>query len=216
MPIFWLPKEIAFPPPELAEKDGLLAAGGDLSEERLIKAYSVGIFPWHNEGSPILWWSPDPRLVLFPEEMKVSQSLRKVIKKGIFKITMDTAFERVIKSCAEVPRKGQEGTWITKDMVEAYIRLHRSGYAHSVESWHGNELAGGLYGVVLGKAFFGESMFSRKSDASKAAFVWLVERLKERGFKLIDCQVTTGHMMSLGAREVPRARFMELLREALK
>lgn len=216
MPVFRLSNKIIFPAPELAEKDGLLAIGGDLSEERLIAAYSMGIFPWFSEGYPILWWSPDPRLVLFPDELKVSRSLRKIIKKGIFNVTMNTAFEEVIRNCSEIDRKGQDRTWITEDMMEAYARLHKSGYAHSVESWHNGKLVGGLYGIVLGKLFFGESMFSRMSNASKVAFVTLVERLKELDFKLIDCQVTTEHLISLGAREVPRKRFLEMLREALE
>lgn len=216
MPIFRLSSEIFFPSPELAEKDGLLAVGGDLSEERLIAAYSMGIFPWYSEGYPILWWSPDPRLILLPEELKVSRSLRKITKKGTFNVTMNTAFEEVIRGCSEIDRKGQEGTWITEDMMEAYIRLHESGYAHSVESWHDGELVGGLYGVILGRAFFGESMFSRMSNASKVAFVTLVERLKELHFRLIDCQVTTEHLISLGARAVPRKIFLEMLRKALE
>lgn len=216
MPVFQLSDEIVFPSPELAGKDGLLAVGGDLSEERIVTAYSMGIFPWYTEDSPILWWSPDPRLILTPDELKVSRSLRKVINKGLFKVTMDTAFEKVIRSCSEMDRKGQDGTWITKDMIEAYIGLHKAGYAHSVESWHEGKLVGGLYGIILGKAFFGESMFSRMSNASKAAFVWLVEKLKEQGLKLIDCQVTTGHLISLGAREVSRKEFLEMLRDALR
>ena len=215
MPVFQLSDEITFPSPRLARKDGLLAIGGDLSEERLITAYSMGIFPWYNEGSPILWWSPDPRLILIPEEIKVSRSLRKVINKGIFNVTMDTAFEQVIRNCAETPRAGQDGTWITEEMIEAYTGLYRAGYAHSVESWHEGELVGGLYGIILGKAFFGESMFSRMTNSSKVAFVHLVELLKEQGFRLIDCQVKTEHLMSMGAKEISRRSFMEILRDSL-
>lgn len=216
MPVFQLPEEIIFPDPELARKDGLLAIGGDLSQERLLTAYSMGIFPWYNEDSPILWWSPNPRLVLIPEELKVSRSLRKFINKGLLKVTVNTVFEQVIRSCAGAPREGQNGTWITEEMIEAYVRLHKAGYAHSVESWHEGKLVGGLYGIILGKAFFGESMFSRESNASKAAFVHIVEILMERGFKLIDCQVKTEHLMSLGAREVPRKTFLKMLEQALE
>lgn len=215
MPVFQLSTEIAFPNPELARRDGLLAFGGDLSEERFVTAYSMGIFPWYNEDSPILWWSPDPRLILLPDELKISRSLRKVINKGVFKVTINAAFEQVIRNCSQVTRKGQDGTWITEDMIEAYIRLHQSGYAHSVESWCEGELMGGLYGIILGKAFFGESMFSKMSNASKVAFATIVERLKEQGFSLIDCQVTTEHLLSLGAREISRKRFLEMLRAAI-
>ncbi len=216
MPVFKLSNEIIFPSPKLTRNDGLLALGGDLSEERLLLAYSMGIFPWYSEGSPILWWSPDPRLILIPEELKVSRSLRKAIIKGTFKVTVDTAFEQVMRGCSEIERKGQDGTWITEDMIEAYTSLHRSGYAHSVESWHNGELVGGLYGIILGKAFFGESMFSKMSNASKVAFVTFVETLKEQGFKLIDCQVKTEHLLSLGAKEVSRKKFLEMLKKALK
>ncbi len=223
MPVFRLPDKIIFPPPELAEEDGLLAVGGDLSESRLLLAYSTGIFPWYSEGSPILWWSPDPRLVLLPDELKMSRSLGQTIKRGDFKVTMDRAFNSVIKNCADVHRHEDRGTWITKDMIKAYTRLHRLGYAHSVESWYvgttrsrEGELAGGLYGVSLGSAFFGESMFTKKSNASKVAFVKLVQQLRQWDFTLIDCQVSTAHLISLGAREIPRNEFMTMLKLALK
>lgn len=215
MPVFQLSDELIFPPPHLAEKSGLLAVGGDLSEHRLLLAYSMGIFPWYSEGDPVLWWSPDPRLVLFPDELKISRSLRQTINKGIFEVTMDRAFESVIKKCAEVRENG-EGTWITGEMMDAYIRLHHSGFAHSVESWFEGELAGGLYGVSLGSAFFGESMFAKKTDASKVAFVSLVHHLIHSDCTLIDCQITTKHLVSLGAREIPRREFLKKLKAALQ
>jgi leucyl/phenylalanyl-tRNA--protein transferase len=215
MPLFRLTDEPVFPSPDLAEEDGLLAVGGDLSEERILRAYSMGIFPWYSEEYPILWWSPDPRLVLMPEELKISRSLRQTIRKGMFTVTFDTAFDKVIKNCSEVHRDNDGSTWITREMTEAYIRLHNEGFAHSVESWYGGELAGGLYGIALGGAFFGESMFTLRSDASKTAFVRLVQTLVRWKFSLIDCQVTTEHLMSLGAREIPRSKFMALLRKAL-
>ena len=216
MTIFKLPDEHIFPSPDLAEDNGLLAVGGDLSEPRILLAYSMGIFPWYSEDDPVLWWSPDPRLVLFPEELKVSRSLRQTMKKGAFKFTMDTAFEDVIKSCAAVQRKNEDGTWITDEMMEAYIRLHRSGFAHSVEAWSEGRLAGGLYGISLGSVFFGESMFIKKDNASKAAFAALVHRLIDWDFTLIDCQVPTKHLRSLGARQVPRTEFVKLLKSALE
>lgn len=216
MPIFRLTDEIAFPSPDLAEEDGLLAVGGDLSEKRLLLAYSMGIFPWYSEGWPILWWSPDPRLVLMPDDLIVSRSLRQTIKKKVFSVTMDEAFEDVIRSCAVVPRRKEEGTWITEEMLEAYIGLHKAGLAHSVESWCNGELAGGLYGISLGSAFFGESMFSRASNASKIALVALVGKLRDWRFSLVDCQVTTRHLLSLGAREVSRRSFLKMLRGALQ
>ena len=216
MPVFLLTEEISFPHPEYAEENGLLAVGGDLSEERLLLAYSMGIFPWYSEDSPILWWSPDPRLVLRPEDLKVSRSLGQTAKRGIYQVTMDSAFSEVIRGCAEVHKGKDSGTWITEDMIRAYIRLHHSGYAHSVESWYEGELAGGLYGVALGGAFFGESMFTRRADASKVAFVALVSRLVFWNFELIDCQVTTGHLMRFGAKEVARPKFLEMLKHAQK
>ncbi len=216
MPVFRLTKEIIFPPPELSEEDGLLAVGGDLSVERLLLAYSMGIFPWYSDGSPILWWSPDPRLVLVPEDLKVSRSLKQTIKKEIYRTTFDNAFERVIRSCAESPRKDGAGTWITEDMIRAYCRLHEKGFAHSVESWEGDKLAGGLYGVALGRVFYGESMVARRSDASKVAFVKLVQRLAQWKFRMIDCQVTTRHLISLGAKEIPRSEFLKAMKRALK
>jgi leucyl/phenylalanyl-tRNA--protein transferase len=215
MPVYRLTDDLIFPPPELSEKDGLLAVGGDLSIDRLILAYSMGIFPWYSDGYPILWWSTDPRLVLIPRNLRVSRSLRQTIKKGIYRITLNKEFEKVIGSCADIRRSAEEGTWITAEMKEAYIRLHNAGYAHSVEAWDGDELAGGLYGIALGRAFFGESMFAKKSDASKVAFVFLVEMLAQKGFELIDCQVTTRHLMRFGAREIPRSEFLRMLKRAI-
>jgi leucyl/phenylalanyl-tRNA--protein transferase len=215
MPIYLLSDDIAFPPPNLASPEGLLAVGGDLCQERLLLAYSMGIFPWYSEAEPIMWWSPDPRLVLYPDELRVSRSLQKTIKKAVFQLTMDQAFEQVISACAKVQRKHNEGTWIVPDMIDAYCQLHASGYAHSVEAWQNDTLVGGLYGVSLGKCFFGESMFTRVTDASKAAFVALVSHLRTWSFDLIDCQVTTEHLERLGAREIPRARFLEELKKSL-
>ncbi|MCP4345988.1 MAG: leucyl/phenylalanyl-tRNA--protein transferase [Desulfobacterales bacterium] len=216
MPIFHLPEKIVFPSPVFARKDGLLAVGGDLSPKRLLHAYSMGIFPWYSDDDPIIWWSPDPRLVLYPDELRVSKSLKKVIKKGIFHVTVDTAFAEVIHSCAHVRLKNNEGTWIVDDMIEAYCNLHKAGFAHSVEAWYGGELAGGLYGVSLGRCFFGESMFTRVSNASKVAFVRFVEYLKEQSFDMIDCQMTTAHLTRFGAREIPRDDFLAQLEESLE
>ncbi len=213
MPIFQLSDKASFPPPHFSEGDGLLAVGGDLSEERLLKAYYMGIFPWYSTPDPILWWSPDPRLVLFPSEFRVSRRLRRTIRSGIFRITMDTAFEQVIKSCAEIPRRHEKGTWITPEMVAAYCRLHTAGFAHSVEAWSEGRLVGGLYGVAIGRCFFGESMFSNQSNASKVAFVELVEYLHKKKFRLIDCQVTTAHLKKFGAREIPRVEFLSVLKK---
>jgi leucyl/phenylalanyl-tRNA--protein transferase len=202
---------VIFPDPSLAEEDGLLAVGGDLSTERLLEAYAAGIFPWFNEGSPILWWSPDPRLVLFPEELHVSASLARTLRRGRFRIATDTAFGEVIRGCAHSRRDGQQGTWITDEMIAAYEELHRLGFAHSFEAWSGERLVGGLYGVGLGGAFFGESMFSLEPDASKAAFVRGVEHLVRLGVELVDCQVRTDHLVRLGAREIPRHQFLDRL-----
>lgn len=216
MSIFQLSDKVIFPPPELAEKDGLLAIGGDFCEKRLLLAYTMGIFPWYSEGKPILWWSPDPRLVLLPGNLKVSRSLMQLIKKDIYRVTLDEAFEKVIRYCAEVHKEKDGDTWITNEMLDAYIGLHHSGYCHSVESWLDNELVGGLYGLSIGNAFFGESMFSRKDNASKVAFVKLARQLFKWGFELIDCQVTTKHLMSLGAVEIRRNKFTELLKKSQK
>jgi leucyl/phenylalanyl-tRNA--protein transferase len=216
MPIYRLTKELLFPPPENAEPDGLLAVGGDLSADRLLLAYQQGIFPWYGEGLPILWWSPDPRLVLAPEEFHLARRLAQKLKKGRFEITFDIAFSAVILSCATVRRPGQDGTWITPAMRRAYTRLHELGYAHSVECWLDGNLVGGIYGVSLGKCFFGESMFSTETDASKAAIAALVERLKRWEFRMLDAQVTTRHLLSFGAKEVPRKDFLEQLDAALK
>ena len=213
----WLREGEPFPPVAKALKspNGLLCAGGELSPERLVEAYSHGIFPWYSEGDPVLWWSPDPRMVLFPNELKVSRSLRKTVARGTYDIRFDTAFGRVMEECA-APREGQMGTWILPEMVAAYTRLHVRGLAHSVESWDGDELVGGLYGVSLGDAFFGESMFSRATDASKVALVALVERLSAAGCRVIDCQQATAHLASLGGREIPRAAFVRLLQESIQ
>ncbi|MDO6431593.1 leucyl/phenylalanyl-tRNA--protein transferase [Flavitalea sp. BT771] len=197
-----------FPPVALAEPDGLLAIGGDLSKERLLLAYRNGIFPWY-EGKHILWWSPDPRFVLFPDELKVSKSMRQLIRRETFVFTVNKAFGEVIANCRTIARRGQDGTWITEEVKEAYGRLHKEGYVHSAEAWLNGELVGGLYGVRLGKAFFGESMFSKYSNASKYAFIRYVEQLRSEGVELIDCQVYTEHLESLGARMIPRSEFIQ-------
>jgi leucyl/phenylalanyl-tRNA--protein transferase len=215
MPVFTLSNRLSFPPPHLAIKEGLLAVGGDLSTDRLLLAYRSGIFPWYSPGEPILWWSPDPRLVLYPDELRISKSLRKVIKRKPFSITFDKAFDAVIQACADAKRSYGVGTWITDEMKGAYCELHRRGYAHSVEAWQGERLAGGLYGISIGRAFFGESMFSQVSNASKVAFVSLVENLKRLKFKLIDCQVRTDHLIRFGAREIPRKSFLEQVEKAV-
>lgn len=216
MPVFELGREILFPDPSMAERDGLLAVGGDLSPGRLLSAYSLGIFPWYSEGDPILWWSPDPRLVLIPGRFRVSHSLRQKLSKNQFRVTFDRNFREVIEQCSKVGRRDQAGTWITPEMTDAYVELHRMGYAHSVECFHENELAGGLYGVSLGNAFFGESMFYRVTDASKIALYHLVERMKKLKFLFIDAQVETRHLLNLGAELIPRMKYLELLEEALR
>ncbi len=206
-----------FPPVEFATAEGLLAVGGDLSSERLLDAYQRGIFPWYSPGQPILWWSPDPRAVLYPEKLKISRSLRKTLKRGQLRVTVDSCFRDVMLACA-APREQFPGggTWITDAMIEAYTRLHAMGYAHSIETWHENRLVGGLYGVALGGVFFGESMFARETDASKVALVALVSKLREWGFALIDCQIPSAHLTSLGAVEIPRNAFLTELERALK
>lgn len=206
-----LTSELIFPPPFLADENGLLAFGGDLEPARLIAAYRSGIFPWFSPGDPILWWFLDPRLVLFPDEFRLSRRLARELRRGRFRITCDRAFAQVMKSCAQVRIERGEGTWIGERMLDAYGRLHELGYAHSVECWQGDRLAGGMYGIALDRVFFGESMFTRVSNASKVALTALVSRLKERGFQLIDCQMTTRHLVSFGAREISGSEFLDLL-----
>lgn len=216
MPVFRLPDEHIFPNPELARDDGLLAVGGDLEPGRLLMAYSMGIFPWYSEGLPILWHSPDPRFVLFLDELRVGRSLRKVIRKGRFELRMDTAFERVLEGCARAPRPGQRGTWITREMKRGYTRLHELGFAHSTEAWADGELVAGLYGVALGRMYFGESMFTRASDASKVAFIALCRQLAVWGYDLVDSQVYTDHLARFGARDIPRAEYLRLMDERIR
>lgn len=211
MPIFVLSENVVFPPAHLADENGLLAVGGDLSPERLLSAYRHGIFPWYGEDEPILWWSPNPRLVLYPHELRVSRRLERLIRTGRFEITRDKAFHDVIAGCAGPRAKDHVGTWIVSDMIAAYTRLYEAGYAHSVEAWQDGQLVGGLYGLRLGGCFFGESMFTRVSNASKVAFVTFVRYLSARGCKLVDCQVSTAHLMRFGAREIPRKLFLKQL-----
>ncbi|MBN2140935.1 MAG: leucyl/phenylalanyl-tRNA--protein transferase [Desulfovibrionaceae bacterium] len=219
MVIYRLFEDCVFPDPREADPDGLLAVGGDLSPKRLLTAYARGIFPWYAENSPILWWSTDPRPVLVPSGLHVPRRLARIMNQGGFVFSMDRDFEAVIRSCAAAPRPGQQGTWIVEDMVRAYLRLHELGYAHSVEVRSAGDpdgpLAGGLYGVSLGRAFFGESMFHNRAEASKAAFVRLVRQLGQWDFDLVDCQQTTGHVLRFGAREVPRSRFLAMLADSL-
>lgn len=211
MALFMLEEQPLFPPVELADDDGLLAVGGDLSVKRLYNAYRCGIFPWYTEGQPVLWWSPDPRFVIFPEKLKVASSLRRILKAQRFDVTFDQDFHGVIDRCCRIPRKEQNGTWITDEMIEAYCRFHKAGYAHSVEVWRGRRLVGGLYGVAIGQVFFGESMFSAVANASKVGFVQLVESLAQAACVMIDCQVHTPHLERMGAELISRAEFLNRL-----
>jgi leucyl/phenylalanyl-tRNA--protein transferase len=215
MPIHRLDSGCAFPPPEEAEDGGLLAVGGDLSPRRLLTAYAMGIFPWYQR-EPILWYSPDPRAVLVPSELRVSRRLRRTLRQGLFELRLDASFEDVIRSCASIPRRGGGGTWITPKMIDAYCALHELGFAHSSEAWCDGKLAGAVYGVSLGSSFFGESMFFRRRDASKAALVALVWQTEAWGFELFDCQLPTEHLARFGAREWPRDRFLRALRRSVE
>jgi len=212
MPVYRLVEQLVFPPPELAEPNGLLAVGGDLSPQRLLLGYSMGIFPWFNDEDPLLWWSPDPRCVLFPKDLHISGSLAKRLRQQRYRVTFNRAFGEVIAACGQLRREQSEGTWITLEMLEAYQRLHRLGFAHSVETWLEGRLVGGLYGVSLGRFFFGESMFHRASDASKVAFATLVRSLERHGFVLIDCQLPSSHLQSLGAVSLSRGEFLKHLK----
>lgn len=211
MPVFRLNEELIFPDPSWAVEEGLLAVGGDLSVERLLLAYRLGIFPWYGEDEPIMWWSPDPRCVLFPEHIKVSRRLERVIKQGRFQLTCNRVFARVVQSCADVRTVNGEATWLIAEMQQAYQRMHESGYAHSVEAWLDDELVGGLYGIALGRFFFGESMFHTRTNASKVILVQLARYMAREGFVLLDCQVPNSHLMSMGACHIPRQEFLELL-----
>ena len=215
MPVLFT-DDISFPDPALSDKDGLLAIGGDLSPERLISAYEKGIFPWYSDDTPILWWSPDPRLVLEPSNLHISKSLKRILKNKKYQVTFDKAFSRVINECANITRQGQNGTWIVPDIVKAYTKLHKNGLAHSVESWFHGELVGGLYGVSMGGIFYGESMFALMPDASKVSFSYLVALLQLWDFDLIDCQITTSHLLRFGAHEISRNNFLKRLKIALK
>ena len=209
--MFLITKELFFPPLTMADEDGLLAVGGDLSTERLLLAYHSGIFPWYNADEPICWWSPDPRFVLYPDEIKVSSSMKTVLQNGTFRFTINRAFTQVIQNCKTISRTGQDGTWISPDMQKAYTNLHELGYAHSAETWLDGKLIGGLYGIRLGNIFFGESMFSLKPNASKFAFINYVKQLQKENVELIDCQLHTSHLESLGAKMIPREIFAEML-----
>lgn len=210
------PRDLRFPAVEHATPEGLLAIGGDLQTERLLEAYRHGIFPWYNEGQPILWWSPDPRTVLFPDRLHVSRSLKRSLRPGRFLVTFDRSFDRVVRHCAGPrPQHPEGGTWITPAMIEAYVALHEQGYAHSVETWQGDQLVGGLYGVAIGSAFFAESMFTKVDDASKVALVSLVRQLRAWSFRIIDCQQSSPHVLRLGAEDIPRREYIEHLSKAV-
>jgi leucyl/phenylalanyl-tRNA--protein transferase len=209
--MYILSDKISFPPVTLASPEGIVAFGGDLSVKRLLLAYKNGIFPWYNEGEPIIWYSPNQRMVLFPKKLKVSKSMRLLIRKGTFKVTYNTYFNEVIANCKSINRKDQQGTWITTEMQQAYIKLHELGFAKSVEVWLDDELVGGLYGIDLGTVFCGESMFSKVSNASKMAFIYLVEKLQKENYKILDCQVYNNHLASLGAEEISRTEFISYL-----
>lgn len=213
MPIYRLSDDLVFPHPSLSEEDGLLAIEGDLSTQRLLLAYSNGIFPWFSDDEPILWWSPDPRFVVYPKDIRISHSMKKSLKKNTYRISFDTCFRDVISYCSNIRK--ETGTWITSEMIEAYCKLHELGFAHSVESWFEDKLVGGLYGISIGKCFFGESMFSTMDNASKTAFITLSKVLEEKGFLMIDCQVYTSHLESLGAVNVSRDNFLELLKKGI-
>lgn len=208
---FYLTEEIAFPSPELADDDGLLAVGGDLRVERLLLAYKMGIFPWYNEGDLIEWWCPNPRFVLLPQQLHISKSMQQLLRKNAFDFTMNQAFVEVMENCRNMPRHGQQGTWIQPEMITAYTQLHQMGYAISAEAWQNGALVGGLYGILLGNIFFGESMFSKVSNASKYAFIKLVTNLQQQGIILIDCQMHTPHLESLGAGFIDRRLFLQCL-----
>lgn len=209
--MYFLSRELYFPSVYSASPEGIVAIGGDLSTERLLLAYKSGIFPWFEDDEPILWWSPPERMVLFFEELKISKSMRNIINRGIFKITYNTAFREVISNCRTITRDGQDGTWITEEMTEAYVKLHELGYVKSVEVWQDNQLVGGLYGIDLGTVFCGESMFSRASNASKVAFIALAQKLQRENYRLLDCQVHNAHLESLGAREIDREMFLRII-----
>lgn len=212
MPVLLHPQSLAFPPYDMADEEGLLAVGGDLSPARLLLAYRSGIFPWYGEDLPILWFCPDPRFVLFPQHLRISKSMKQVLHRGQFEITQNAAFDAVINACSQIPRPGQDSTWLIPEMIEAYTELHRLGYAHSVEAWEDGKLAGGLYGVRIGNCFFGESMFSKVPNASKAAFITFVRHFEKEGGVLVDCQIHTPHLESLGGEFIALEKFVGLVR----